>query len=207
MNNKILQNIDNYYTTKIIENGATPKGVDWNSIESQELRFSILAQILASKENFSILDFGCGFGSMYEFYMKNGIKNFKYTGYDISKQMIIEAKNKYKANENLVWCNNLNIELEFDYVIASGIFNVKLEENNDDWLIYILDTLKLINQKSKKGFSFNILTKYSDKEHMRDYLFYADPLMLFDYCKSNFSKYVTLIHDYPLYEFTIIVRK
>ena len=205
--NDILKKIDNYYTTKIIENGATPKGVDWNSVESQELRFSILSEILDSKENFSILDFGCGFGSMYEFYLKNDFKNFNYTGFDISKQMIIEAENKYTANENLVWCNNLNTELEFDYVIASGIFNVKLEENEDIWLKYILDTLKLMNQISKKGFSFNILTKYSDKEYMRDYLFYADPLMLFDYCKLNFSKYVTLIHDYPLYEFTIIVRK
>ena len=38
-------------------------------------------------------------------------------------------------------------------------------------------------------------------------LYYADPLDLFDYCKRNFSKNVALLHDYRLYDFTLIVRK
>jgi len=52
-----------------------------------------------------------------------------------------------------------------------------------------------------------MLTKYSDREYMKEYLYYADPLFIFDYCKRNFSKKVALIHDYELYEFTILVRK
>ena len=52
-----------------------------------------------------------------------------------------------------------------------------------------------------------MLTKYSDKEYMRDNLYYADPLFIFDYCKRNFSKQVALLHDYGLYEFTILVKK
>jgi len=63
-----------------------------------------------------------------------------------------------------------------------------------------------MNQKSKRGFSFNMLTKYSDKEYMRDDLYYADPLFILDFCKRNFSKNVSLLHDYGLYEFTILVR-
>ena len=42
---------------------------------------------------------------------------------------------------------------------------------------------------------------------MRPYLYYADPLFLFDYCKKKYSKSVALLHDYGLYEFTILVRK
>jgi hypothetical protein len=42
---------------------------------------------------------------------------------------------------------------------------------------------------------------------MRDDLYYADPLFLFDYCKRNFAKNVALLHDYRIYDFTIIVRK
>jgi len=74
-------------------------------------------------------------------------------------------------------------------------------------LSYILDTLENINEKSKKGFSFNMLTKYSDKELMRGDLYYADPLFFFDYCKRNYSKEISLLHDYDLYEFTILVKK
>jgi hypothetical protein len=54
-----------------------------------------------------------------------------------------------------------------------------------------------------------MLTKYSDAERMagRPDLFYGDPLFFFDFCKRNFSRNVALLHDYGLYDFTIIVRK
>jgi hypothetical protein len=51
-----------------------------------------------------------------------------------------------------------------------------------------------------------VLSLYSDPERRRPDLFYADPLFLFDYCKTRFSKAVALLHDYPLYEFTVLVR-
>ena len=64
-----------------------------------------------------------------------------------------------------------------------------------------------MNKKSEHGFSFNMLTSYSDKEYMRDDLYYGDSCHFFDFCKKNFSKNVSLLHDYNLYDFTIIVRK
>jgi len=42
---------------------------------------------------------------------------------------------------------------------------------------------------------------------MKDDLYYADPCYFFDYCKKKFSKNIALLHDYGLYEFTILVRK
>ena len=42
---------------------------------------------------------------------------------------------------------------------------------------------------------------------MKDHLFYADPCFFFDHCKKHFSKNVALLHDYGMYEFTILVRK
>jgi hypothetical protein len=64
-----------------------------------------------------------------------------------------------------------------------------------------------MNGWSRKGFAFNVLTKYSDRQHMKKHLYYADPAFLFDYCKKNFSKYVAVRHDYPLFEFTVHVKK
>jgi len=119
--------------------------------------------------------------------------------------MIEEAKNIIKENENLIWTTNVPEE-KYDYVIASGIFNVKFQTNEEVWMEYILETLEKINALSVKGFSFNILTSYSDKEYMKDNLFYADPLFFFDYCKKNFSKNVSLLHDYDLYEFTLLIK-
>ena len=51
------------------------------------------------------------------------------------------------------------------------------------------------------------VTSYSDPEFMRPDLYYADPRFLFDYCKRKLSRHVALLHDYGLYEFTVLVRQ
>jgi|SRR6185437_408552 len=204
--NGIKEEVAKYYTEKVKTYGATPKGVDWNGEESQELRFKQLLKILPEdSHSFSLLDYGCGYGSMFEF-MKNQYPGFQYTGLDISQEMIDRAKNLY-TDKNATWVSSEKECGKADYVVASGIFNVKMQTDEAEWRNYIIDTLAKMDNLSSKGFSFNILTSYSDKEYMKDYLYYADPNFFFDHCKRNFSKYVALLHDYPLYEFTILVKK
>ncbi|MDF2452414.1 MAG: hypothetical protein K0S26_1918 [Bacteroidota bacterium] len=205
-NKKILNEVNSYYTDKIIRNGLTPQGVDWNSTESQEMRFDILSENIDYSKPFSVLDYGCGYGSMFDFYKTKEL-DFMFYGFDISEEMIRNAKETHKQDNNAKWFTDIKEVPQADFVIASGIFNVRLENSETDWLDYILETLKVINEKSVKGFSFNMLTKYSDAEYMKDYLYYADPLFIFDHCKRNFSKWVALRHDYPLYEFSISVKK
>lgn len=205
-NKTILNEVNSYYTDKIVKNGLTPQGVDWNSEESQHLRFEVLSSIIAEKSNFSILDYGCGFGSMFDFF-KTRYEDFRFFGFDISEEMISSAQKSHPTDANAVWATSLDTIPNADYTIASGIFNVRLKNTDEDWLDYVLETLHAINEKTTCSFSFNMLTSYSDAGYMKDYLYYADPLFIFDYCKKNFSRYVALKHDYPLYEFTITVKK
>lgn len=203
--NNIYKQIDCYYTDKINEHGATPKGVDWNGEESQFVRFEQLSKIICKNLEFTINDIGCGYGKYSEFLEKNSY-NSLYKGYDLSLEMVNHAKKIYPKID-FYKVNKLDEILKSDYSIASGIFSVKMNHNESEWLSYILNTLEEMNEKSIKAFSFNMLTKYSDKEYMREDLYYADPLFFFDYCKRNFSKNVSLNHDYDLYEFTILVKK
>ncbi len=203
-NDLILSNINHYYTKRILTHGATPKGVDWNGEKSQFIRFAQLSKIII-QDNFTINDIGCGYGKYIE-YLAQNYNNYIYNGYDLSSEMIENAKKLYPNSNFLIITKPENIE-KSDYSIASGIFSVKMEYNESEWLSYILSNLEQMNEKSIRGFSFNMLTKYSDKEYMRNDLYYADPLFIFDYCKRNFSKQVALLHDYGLYEFTILVKK
>ncbi len=206
---KILDAVNSYYTDKVQQFGDSPKGVDWNSEESQVLRFEQLCKILPQnrEEHFSILDYGCGYGAMYEYIAKN-FPNATYIGYDISEAMINKAKEKYSTlNPTTKWITDLNADLKVDYSIASGIFSVKLKENEAEWYNYILDTLTIFDKLVIKGFSFNCLTSFSDKEYLKEHLYYANPMELFAYCKTNFSRYVTLLHDYPIYEFCLLIKK
>lgn len=206
--NKIIIDVTTYYEEKFRKNGPTPQGVDWNSKESQELRFLQLLKLIENNDrciDFSILDYGCGYGAFID-YLKKNYQNFNCTGYDSSKLMIEQAIKLHPDAPNC-WIDNIDNIKKVDYVVASGVFNIKLDYSNKVWSQYIFETLEHFNELSIKGFSFNILTKYSDKEYMKDHLFYADPLVLFEHCKRKYSKYIALLHDYPLYEFTIIVRK
>jgi SAM-dependent methyltransferase len=206
MREDILNSVNEYYTNKIKTFGRSPEGVDWNGIESQEIRFEQLSKVFEKEKStqFSLLDFGCGFGS-YLTYLEKGNVELNYTGYDISEEMIKNAKLQFDGKGK--WIQEIPENFRTDYVVASGLFNVKLNQNVKDWESYILNTLKLIDSISNKGFSFNILTSYSDKEYMKDYLYYASPEFFFNFCKVNYSKEVSLLHDYGLYEFTILVKK
>ncbi|PRC93562.1 class I SAM-dependent methyltransferase [Solimicrobium silvestre] len=202
----LLTEIAEYYSTKLAEHGETPLGVDWNGEDSQLLRFEHLCKIIDPINRFSLNDLGCGYGALYDFLLKK-YTQLSYSGIDVAEVMISAAEQRYKDQPLARFIISHEPDQIADYSVASGIFNVRLDKTDDEWLSYLKTTLDVLNHSSRKGFAFNCLTSYSDKDRMRDYLYYADPCILFDLCKSRYSRNVALLHDYGLYEFTILVRK
>ena len=200
-----LSAVEQYYTAKLAEHGATPQGVDWNAADSQELRFRQLLKICDGPEPFSINDIGCGYGALVSTLERLGVE-FAYRGYDISRAMVAEARATVGAADRCRFVDSVD-ELEAaDYSVASGIFNVKLDASMEAWRCHVLATLDRMSELSKRGFAFNVLTSYSDPERQRPDLYYADPLFFFDHCKRRHSPHVALLHDYGLWEFTLLVR-
>jgi SAM-dependent methyltransferase len=198
--------VDAYYTQKILAHGSTPSGVDWKSASSQELRFEQLLKIICDQNSFSIIDYGCGYGALARHLMSSG-REFAYVGYDLSLEMLSAAR---LLNADLPQCRFAEDYASLstaDYTVASGIFNVKLDVPSTEWESYMMATLDRLYELSELGFAFNVLTNYSHSERRRSDLYYADPRNLFDYCKQRYSTNVALLHDYGLYEFTVLVRK
>ena len=202
----ILAEVAAYYSAKLAEHGATPRGVDWNGEESQMLRFEQLTKVIQQPSDFSLNDLGCGYGALYD-YLRTTYHDFAYTGCDVSSDMILAARNRGPSNHDAKFIVAAAPPEIADYGIASGIFNVKLERSDAEWYDFLKATLDVLDGTSQHGFAFNCLTSYSDAEMMRDYLYYSNPCVLFDFCKRRYSRHVALLHDYDLYEFTIIVRK
>ena len=63
-NQKTLAPVLEYYKKTFMDFGATPKGVDWNGEKSQFLRFERILRNIQLTAGDSILDFGCGYGSL-----------------------------------------------------------------------------------------------------------------------------------------------
>jgi SAM-dependent methyltransferase len=210
--NKDIQSsreIIDFYSEHLKKFGSSAQGVGWKNDEAQFVRFDQLSKVIHGNTDFSINDLGCGTGRYYKYLIRENFTPVSYCGYDILNDMILLADKELMPDPK-VKLIKIDSPLEMnksDYTVASGIFNVKYEAKESEWLNHILTTLESMNEKSHLGFAFNSLTKYSDKEYMQSYLYYADPLFLFDYCKKNFSKNVALLHDYYQYDFTIIVRK
>ena len=201
-----IYQIKKYFGEKLDFFGATPQGADWNSEASQLTRFEQLFQICDPATRFSIIDYGCGYGALIDFLVKKGC-DFTYYGYDLLEEMVLKARELHETKSNCTFTSQES-ELEIaDYAVESGIFNIRLDYSYDEWTGYVIQILGKMNNLSRRGFAFNLLTSYSDPPYMKPHLYYADPCFYFDYCKRHFSRNVALLHDYNLYDFTILVKK
>jgi hypothetical protein len=129
-----------------------------------------------------------------------------YWGYDLCEPMIAAARSEFSGDPRAHFTSDRAELPNADYCVASGIFSVKLDADDAAWHDHMMATIHEMAALSTRGIAFNALTSYSDRDKLRRDLYYADPLQLFDYCKRNLSRRVALLHDYKLYDFTIIVR-
>ena len=201
-----LSKIEKLYSENFDKFGIDSKSVGWNSPESQQLRFEKLMSVAADLLNkeFSINELGCGYGQLFKYCEANNYRLSQFNGYDISEKML-DAARKYINSDKANYYKESKIFTKADYTITSGIFNVKFEKQKSNWENYIKDTLVNMFENSTIGISFNLLTKYVDFES--ENLYYADPAFYFDFCKKELSRYVNLIHDYKLFEWTIVVKR
>jgi SAM-dependent methyltransferase len=201
----IRQDVARYYSARLARFGATPAGVDWRDEASQTIRFRELLRVVREPDA-AIVDLGCGYGGLLPL-LRAGGHTGPYRGIDIAPDMIDAARRLHAADPASAFEVGARPSDGGDYVVASGIFNVRLTHDEITWQAYVLDTVAVMDRLAGRGFAFNCLTSYADPDKRRVDLFYADPRMLFDLCKQRYSRHVALLHDYGLYEFTMIVRK
>ena len=197
-----------FFQDKITTHGSVPQGLDYPTLERQQITFEQLTKIWRDpSEPSSVLDYGCGYGALIEYFERNNFQLTQYQGYDIAEGMIEAAQKEYGGEDHRSFTADRGQLTGADYVIAGGVFNIKLDASDDDWLKHVLSQLDDLWSLCRKGFSFNILTSYSDADKMRPDLYYANPGELFDYAKRNYSRNVALLHDYEYYEFTLLIRR
>lgn len=203
----LLNEVADYYSEKLAEHGETPLGVDWNGKDGQLLRFEQLCKLAQDTgADFSVNDLGCGYGALLD-YLDARYSIASYLGIDVSERMVRAAQSRHRDTAKARFARAAEPDRTADYGFASGIFNVRLGRSDAEWFDYLQATLDTLDRTSRRGFAFNCLTSYSDEDKKRDHLYYADPCRLFDLCKRRYSNQIALLHDYGLYEFTILARK
>jgi SAM-dependent methyltransferase len=191
-----------YYEGKLQEHGPTAAGVDWNSEASQHRRFAELSRLVEPEH--SVLDVGCGYGALLDHLEVRGWQG-EYTGFDLSAEMLAAARRLHPERGRFVAV--MPPEQSADIVVASGLFNVKLDVDELDWQSYVDQTILTMFERCRFGMAFNLLTSYSDPDRMSSRLHYGSPSRYFDFVATKCSRRVSLLHDYGLFEFTILVRR
>jgi len=162
--------------------GAQAMG--WNSTEAQDARLRALAVLVAQEKDYTLNDWGCGELRALKFFRPS-----YYYGYDLiaaGDDMIVSDVPTHQA----------------DYTIASGIFNVKGDKANKAWSEYIFNCIRIMSEKSRRGFGFNMLPTRCIK---KPDLYYYDPYMMVGRCRKYGR--VSLLQHYSEFDFTILVQK
>lgn len=189
------------YTERYKNHGYDPQSLGWGKNGKQEIRFNILSEIGINKKS-SVLDIGCGFGDLRRYLLQLGWAG-KYVGLDLVDSFLFEAKLQQKDIDvrNIDILND-DFSKQFDYVVASGIFNAKMKaQANYD---YIREMLKKMHSLAYQGVAVDFLSKYVDFE--QELNFHSDPSVIIEIAES-ISKRMIIRHDYMPYEFTLYLFK
>ena len=205
----VTESVERYYTAKLQEFGPTPRGVDWRDGTSQHVRFDVLLQVLGDRRNVDLLDFGCGYGALLD-HPAIAKQCATYLGIDISLEMVETAQQLHELrgvshSQHEFQVADI-ISDPHDVIVASGIFNVKLQTPDAAWRAYISETVRMMADRTIAAFAYNCLSNRADPEKRRVDLHYSDP-----------SEHVALlaqlgfdtevVDDYGLYEFTVFARR
>lgn len=198
--------INCYYTGLLARHGPTPRGVDWSCVATQQMRFVQLLRICDFAAPLSLNDVGCGYGALLDYLAKrHGGASIDYLGFDLSPSMIRHANRLWRSLERARFVVANASPRIADYSVASGIFNVKLDQPTDLWERFIASTLDDMHATSRLGFAFNLiagpLRRGEDPE-----LYCVDPARWVEYCQRKLHCAVETIADYGMREFTLLVR-
>lgn len=201
---RILDGVRDLYSDSLAEHGAVSASVGWRDEDEHRLRFDKLATVLEPVSSpFTVNDWGCGYGALFEYLCERGLPVRRYRGVDISEGMV-DAATRRLADPRVEIVHGTDLSTPADFTFVSGTFNVRLGTQPDEWEAYVKDALRKLASLSRRGLAFNLLSTYVDWQ--KDHLFYGDPLAFFDFCKRELTPDVALLHDYPLYEWTMVVR-
>ena len=201
-----------FYEERYKAFGDDPRSLSYNSIESQRLRFRVLAELFRHEagRGFSIHEAGCGLAHFNEFLQTEG-PSCTYSGSDIYEPFIEASRAKFPDSAFVL--QDMSVALDrihpaargSDYYVVSGTFNPINDCDPDQWEAFVFRVVNNMFALAGKGIAFNLLTTYVD--YRDDQLYYADPRRFYDWCKTNLSRFVTVVSDYALYEFSVLVYK
>jgi len=185
------------------DHGYSAKAL-WGSERSQKKRFQIFLNYIIDKSSkIKVLDIGSGLGDFYTYLIDLGF-DVDYTGLEINESFHKFCQEKFpKANFILGNVDKLkSYDLEFDYVFASGIYNLGNKKNAQK--AFVNDFQQLF-KKINIAACVNFLS--SNSINQDEVSVYHSSSEIISLVEENFTKNYILDHNYLPNDFTLIFHK
>lgn len=193
------------YNRLLDEYGYDIKALGWGGDkERQLLRFRTAMELsfFTHKPVKSVLDIGCGFGDM-GIFIKCNFPEVEYAGIDINPELIDKGLKMFPDLDlrvcDILETDNIN---KADLVCESGIFNYKLE--NENQINYIESMACRLYSLCNVGVSMDFMSTYVDYKH--DNAFHMPEETIMNISKK-LSKRIVLRNDYLDYEYCVYILK
>jgi len=185
--------------------GKSKKAVFWPKGRQDE-RFNLLTQFI-KKEDFSVLDFGCGFGDLRK-YLMSKFGNFDYLGVDIVEEFIIENKKEDEKSFMLIGSEKDIPNRKFDYICISGTFNMSYFDDINDHEVRVNEILKyLFDNHLKSGGVLSVDFMHDEVDYIQDGAFHINIPKMYNFITNNISKRLVINKHIFCYEVTFNIFK
>lgn len=199
-----------HYTERLRAHGAVPAGVDWGpDAADHTLRLDRMLDVLRLDVPLayrpSLLDVGCGFGSLLERIEARGL-DVSYHGVDVAPAMVDAARARHPGGSFAVADGTaLALGRRFDFVVCNGVLTQKLHHSVRDMTAYASRLVREMFDHAGIGIAFNVMSSHVN--FMAPNLYYRSPVELLAWCQAELSPRVRLDHAYPLFEYTLYVYR
>jgi SAM-dependent methyltransferase len=206
MMKKFVSKYEEFYN----EYGDSSAGVGWFKAEMTNPRFEALTSHIP-KESFTILDFGCGLGAMYDWMDLKSFKDFQYIGIDITPNHIEVSKRKFPNSEfylgDVLTDDTILDEIGLvDYSVLCGVFTMKINFSDDDMFEFMKNILKKIWSSTRISMSFNLTSDLVD--YKKDDLMHVPFDKITKFVNDELSRNFEIKAHYGgSYEYSVIVNR
>lgn len=194
-----------HYADHAEKYGASSMGVAFGSNqERMAARYgATVSKMDFSKGRVTILDVGSGYGELIR-YMPND--DFDYVGIDVTESSIMNGRRLF-ARHTFIHGDFMTHEFEeaFDYVLCSGMFNVKKDISNLEMFKYMCGVILKMYGLCRRAVIFNLIS--TQVNFFSEKMYYKSPVEMLAWCFDNIGSKVDLDHSSVEYEYFITLKK
>ncbi|QPF83480.1 class I SAM-dependent methyltransferase [Bradyrhizobium genosp. L] len=202
----LYADVESYYSARVAEFGATPRGVDWSCQATQELRFVQLLKLCDFSAPFSLNDIGCGYGALCAYLARRHPQAvIDYLGTDLSLAMIRRARRRFSAPGRRFKLARGSPRVA-TYSVASGIMNVNVGSSRPSWEAFVAEMLTDLRRASERGFAVNFVTGTAEADAAGVQLYRTSPGPWIRYCERELGCTVSTVEGYGMDEVTLLAR-